>query len=194
VKAIILRGVFGLRRRELEFFYQEGSSWFFPDAWEKYLAPIPERERGDLMSAYHRRLTCTKHVESEPFHSFIHSFFLSILFPHLFPDCISYAQGTNAEEKRKCAQAWTYWEMSTCRLIVDKDKQAAADDDFFAEAFARIESHYFVNGGFFDYDGQVIQEVAFFAFLLLFFSVLSCSVLFVSLLHLRLLKSNKSLA
>jgi proline iminopeptidase len=57
VKAIILRGVFALRRRELEFFYQEGSSWFFPDAWEKYLEPIPERERGDLMSAYHRRLT-----------------------------------------------------------------------------------------------------------------------------------------
>jgi proline iminopeptidase len=67
--------------------------------------------------------------------------------------------GPNAEEKRKCAQAWTYWEMSTCRLYTDKDKQAAADDDFFAEAFARIEAHYFVNGGFFDYDGQIIKEV-----------------------------------
>lgn len=36
---------------------QEGSSWLFPDAWERYLAPIPEAERGDLVRAYHARLT-----------------------------------------------------------------------------------------------------------------------------------------
>jgi len=54
---LILRGIFTLRRKELLWFYQEGASWLFPDAWEDYLAPIPEVERGDLMSAYHRRLT-----------------------------------------------------------------------------------------------------------------------------------------
>ena len=55
--ALVLRGIFLLRRRELLWFYQEGASWLFPEAWEAFLEPIPEVERGDLMSAYHRRLT-----------------------------------------------------------------------------------------------------------------------------------------
>jgi proline iminopeptidase len=54
---LILRGIFLLRRKELLWFYQEGASAIFPDLWESFLAPIPEVERGDLMSAYHRRLT-----------------------------------------------------------------------------------------------------------------------------------------
>jgi len=57
VKALILRGIFALRRKELLWFYQEGASFLFPEAWDDYLAPIPLVERGDLMSAYHRRLT-----------------------------------------------------------------------------------------------------------------------------------------
>ncbi len=56
VSALVLRGIFTLRRSELLWFYQEGASWLFPDAWEGYLAPIPEDERGDLMAAYRRRL------------------------------------------------------------------------------------------------------------------------------------------
>jgi proline iminopeptidase len=50
-------GIFLLRRRELEWFYQRGASAIFPDAWEQYLAPIPPGERDDLLAAYHRRLT-----------------------------------------------------------------------------------------------------------------------------------------
>ncbi|CAH1775142.1 unnamed protein product [Owenia fusiformis] len=57
VKALILRGIFTARRSELLWFWQEGASNLFPDLWEKYLAPIPEVERGDLISAYYRRLT-----------------------------------------------------------------------------------------------------------------------------------------
>ncbi len=57
VTELLLRGIFMLRRWELEWFYQQGCHRLFPDAWEKYLAPIPEVERGDLMSAYYRRLT-----------------------------------------------------------------------------------------------------------------------------------------
>lgn len=57
VTGLILRGIFTLRRRELEWFYQEGASRLFPDLWEKYLAPIPVNERHDLISAYYRRLT-----------------------------------------------------------------------------------------------------------------------------------------
>jgi proline iminopeptidase len=56
VSELVLRGIFLLRRSELEWFYQEGASHIFPDAWEKYLEPIPEAERGDLIAAYHRRL------------------------------------------------------------------------------------------------------------------------------------------
>jgi proline iminopeptidase len=57
VSELILRGIFLLRRKELEWFYQQGASAMFPDAWEKYLEPIPEAERGDMMAAYYRRLT-----------------------------------------------------------------------------------------------------------------------------------------
>jgi len=57
VDGLVLRGIFLLTDRELHWFYQEGASMLFPDAWERFLAPIPQDERGDLMTAYHRRLT-----------------------------------------------------------------------------------------------------------------------------------------
>ncbi len=55
--AIILRGIFLLRQQELEWFYQDGASRMFPDAWEQYLQAIPDDERDDLLQAYYRRLT-----------------------------------------------------------------------------------------------------------------------------------------
>jgi proline iminopeptidase len=57
VTELVLRGIFMLRRAELEWFYQGGCDALYPDAWEAYLAAIPQAEHGDLMSAYHRRLT-----------------------------------------------------------------------------------------------------------------------------------------
>ncbi len=57
VTELVLRGIFLLRRREIDWFYQEGAGRIFPDAWEPYLEAIPEAERGDLLAAYHRRLT-----------------------------------------------------------------------------------------------------------------------------------------
>lgn len=57
VSELVLRGIFTLRRSELEWFYQQGASALFPDAWEHYLAEIPTAERGDLIAAYYRRLT-----------------------------------------------------------------------------------------------------------------------------------------
>jgi proline iminopeptidase len=59
VTELVLRGIFLLRKREIDWFYQEGASWIFPDAWEDYLAPIPPAERGDLLHAYYKRLTST---------------------------------------------------------------------------------------------------------------------------------------
>jgi proline iminopeptidase len=57
VSELILRGIFTLRRWELEWFYQEGASRLFPDAWQNYISPIPPEERGDMIAAYYRRLT-----------------------------------------------------------------------------------------------------------------------------------------
>jgi proline iminopeptidase len=54
---LILRGIFTLRHKEIQWFYQEGASFLYPDAWEHYLAPIPVDERDDLVAAYYRRLT-----------------------------------------------------------------------------------------------------------------------------------------
>jgi len=57
VTSIVLRGIFTARSEELRWYYQEGASWLFPDAWEDFVAPIPVGERGDLIAAYQRRLT-----------------------------------------------------------------------------------------------------------------------------------------
>ncbi|CAF3080705.1 unnamed protein product [Rotaria socialis] len=124
VKGLILRGIFCCRRKELLWFYQDGASMIFPDAWDKFLEPIPSVEHGDLMSAYHRRLT-----------------------------------GTDEQEKLKVATAWSVWELATSRLYIDPSYIAHATDDAkFAVAFARIETHYFVNGAFMKEDGQLIKN------------------------------------
>lgn len=122
---LILRGIFLLRRKELLWFYQEGASWLFPEAWDEYLAPIPEVERGDLMSAYYRRLT-----------------------------------SEDAELRMRAARAWSVWEGSTSKLRPDPKLIERFSGDSFAEAFARIECHYFVNGAFLRSDTQLLDDVA----------------------------------
>jgi proline iminopeptidase len=121
---LILRGVFLLRRKELLWFYQEGASALFPDAWDEYLRPIPEVERGDLMSAYYRRLTS--------------------------PD---------PQVRAEAARAWSIWEGSTSRLLMDPDLVAKYGGGEFADAFARIECHYFVHGAFLRTDTQLLDDV-----------------------------------
>lgn len=123
VTELVLRGIFLLRRWELEWFYQEGCSRLFADAWESYLAPIPLAERGDLVSAYHRRLT--------------------------HPD---------AKIRLAAARSWSIWEGATSFLFQDRAHIDASGEDEFALAFARIECHYFVHGGFFDVDGQLLRD------------------------------------
>ena len=123
VAALVLRGIFLLRRWELEWFYQDGCSAIFPDLWEEYLAPIPPAERGDLISAYHRRLT-----------------------------------SDDPAVRLQAARAWSLWEARTSFLRENPDYVGAFDDDERALAFARIESHYFVHGGFFDCDGQLLRD------------------------------------
>ena len=57
VSELILRGVYTVTQAELDWYYKFGVSEMFPDKWERFLAPIPKAERGDLVAAYRRRLT-----------------------------------------------------------------------------------------------------------------------------------------
>ena len=63
VTELVLRGIFMLRRWELDWFYQNpgGAAALYPDLWEHYIAPIPEAERHDMIRAYYRRLTSPDH-------------------------------------------------------------------------------------------------------------------------------------
>jgi proline iminopeptidase len=67
VSALILRGIFLLRRWELEWFYQNpgGTAALFPDLWQHYIEPIPENERHDMINAYYRRLTSDDAAEMQ---------------------------------------------------------------------------------------------------------------------------------
>ncbi|RKG95870.1 prolyl aminopeptidase [Corallococcus sp. CA053C] len=66
VTELVLRGIFLLRKQEIDWFYQRGADAMFPDAWEQFLAPIPEAERGDLLTAYAKRLMGTdRHAQQE---------------------------------------------------------------------------------------------------------------------------------
>ena len=56
VSGLVLRGIFLCRRSEIEWFL-DGIRAFFPEAQRKLAEFLPEAERGDLLTAYHRRLT-----------------------------------------------------------------------------------------------------------------------------------------
>jgi len=63
VSGLVLRGIFLCRPQDIQWFYQCGASRVFPDYWEDFLAPIPEEQQGDLVSAYYRKLTSTNELE-----------------------------------------------------------------------------------------------------------------------------------
>lgn len=124
VTELVLRGIFMLRRHELLWFYQDGANYIWPDAWENYVAPIPEVERGDLLGAYYRRLT-----------------------------------SDDRAVRLEAAKAWSVWEASASLLYQDSGHVEHYADDEFALAFARIENHYFVHGGFFEREEQLLENV-----------------------------------
>ena len=57
VMALIVRGIFLCREKEINWFYQQGADRIFPDYWQDFLAPIPEAEHDNLLKAYYQRLT-----------------------------------------------------------------------------------------------------------------------------------------
>lgn len=63
VSGLILRGIFLCRQKDIDWFYQGGAARLFPDAWQEFLAPIPESERNNLVKAYYQRLTGQNEIE-----------------------------------------------------------------------------------------------------------------------------------
>lgn len=57
VSELVLRGIFTIRQAEIDWYYQEGASRIYPDKWERFIAPVPEAERGAMVAAYRRLLT-----------------------------------------------------------------------------------------------------------------------------------------
>ena len=123
-KGLILRGIFLVRKKELDWFYQEGANNVFPDRWESFFEPIPVEKRDNLMQAYYEILT-----------------------------------GEDYSKKIEAAKAWSTWEGSTVRLLQDENFISDFSDDKFAEAFARIECHYFMNNCWFDSDNYLIENM-----------------------------------
>lgn len=58
VSELVLRGIFTFTNDELGWFYRSGTNALFPDAWQEFIDPLPAEERDDVITAYHRRLTC----------------------------------------------------------------------------------------------------------------------------------------
>jgi proline iminopeptidase len=127
VTELVLRGIFMLRRWELDWFYQNpgGAAALYPDLWERYVAPIPEAERHDMIGVYYQRLT-----------------------------------STDRKVLKEAATAWSVWEGATSYLRQNPDYVAKfAADGAYSAAFARIECHYFINGGFLRQDDQLLADV-----------------------------------
>ena len=56
VSELVLRGVFLMTKAELGWFYGGGAGAFFPELWARFVSPIPQGERKNLIAAYNRRL------------------------------------------------------------------------------------------------------------------------------------------
>jgi len=65
----------------------------------------------------------------------------------------------NAALRASAARAWSIWEGATSFLRLNSDYLAKFEEDAFAEAFARIECHYFINGGFLRNPTQLLDDV-----------------------------------
>ena len=124
---LVLRGIFLLRRWELEWFYQDpgGAAALFPDLWEQYIAPLSAEERKDCIRSYYKRLTSADR-------------------PTLL----------------EAARAWSIWEGALSYIKLNADYVKRCGDPEFAATFARIECHYFVNGGFLDRETQLLDDVS----------------------------------
>ncbi len=123
VMGLILRGVFGCTKAELDWFYRDGANRIFPDAWQALTGRLTAEERADVLRAYHARL-----------------------------------QTDELDARREDALAWAQWENALISLVPESD--APPPDARRADALARMETHYFINNGFLERDGVLIDDTA----------------------------------
>lgn len=124
VTELVLRGIFTLRRFELDWYYNGGAGHLAPEWWERFCAPLGGTSfEGDRIARYHELL-----FDPDPA---IHG---------------------------PAGVAWTTWEAATSYLRFNAEAVAEFSDPAFALAFARIENHYFVHGGWLR-EGQLIGGV-----------------------------------
>ncbi|GAA4935437.1 prolyl aminopeptidase [Actinoplanes utahensis] len=124
VTGLVLRGVFLVRAAERRWVYQDGLDRIQPEEWARFVAPIPEPERDDILAAYHRRLT-----------------------------------GADLDEARRCADAWMRWEAIISSLVPNPDILATLTADDAVLESSRILAHYAVNGGFFEPETRLLDDV-----------------------------------
>ncbi len=122
VTELVLRGIFTLRRSELDWYYNGGAANIVPEWWRTFEAPLPEGFAGDRIAKYHELL-----FDPDPA---VHG---------------------------PAGLAWTRWEAATSDLEFSPDHVEAFSAPEFAVAFARIENHYFVHGGWFT-EGQLLAD------------------------------------
>lgn len=121
VRHLVLRGVFLSTKTELAWFYGGGVGAFFPDLWQRFLAPLEPAARANPIAAYHHLLFC-----GDP------------------------------ETESRAARAWSAWENALAS--VQSNGQWGEGPSDYARAFARLENHYFVNHGFLEQDGWILQN------------------------------------
>lgn len=122
VTALVLRGVFLCRPREIEWFLW-GMARFHPEAWRKFIEFLPPAERADPLESYYRRLTDPRAAVHQP-----------------------------------AAQAWSIYEGTCSTLHPNKAALQGFAEPTAALGLARLEAHYFRNGGFMAED-LLLREV-----------------------------------
>ena len=65
----------------------------------------------------------------------------------------------NKLKRITAAKAWSIWEASTSKLIQTNKALHSFNDDNVAEAFARIDCHYFINKGFFKSEDWIFKNL-----------------------------------
>lgn len=121
VAQLVLRGVFTMTRAELDWFYGGGAGKFWPETWARFQDLIPEAERDDMITAYHKRLF-----------------------------------SGDLREETLFARAWSAWENALASIVSNGHGGESPAD--YARAFARLENHYFLNGGFLEEDEQILRD------------------------------------
>ncbi|KAF8260022.1 proline iminopeptidase [Lactarius quietus] len=161
------RGFFNPAKYKVVFLDQRGAGRSIPSAC------LEENTTWDLVKDIER---LREHLKIEKWHvfggSWVRALGVSFFFFHNFYICVSCrarrflwrmrnlsfpTESKDEEIRLKAARAWSKWEMSTSKLYIDPAHVAAAEEDDWANAFARIENHYFINEGFVR-EGQLLDK------------------------------------